>query len=241
MAIPGLYSRYDISNSSSYPGTGVTLFDLSNANDVTLTDTPNLPAYSGTGSTKYLQMLVNEGGRSTNYFSTSGVELTINMWVRVTAFTGSGYECMLTFGPGYPGTYLYLWASYASGQKYYFEMTNSTPINTGVTPSSTDFDNIIVSITSNTMTVYVNGTNVGSQSHTLSSWPATSYLYLNQADVQGASRQSEIDLPYLEIFETGLGSTAAIALYNSQVNRFVPPPVYAGRVRGRQFNQGLNG
>ena len=240
---PPLYASYDISEISSYPGTGVTLFDLSNSNDVTLTDTPYLPAYSGTGSTKYLQMLVNEGGRSTNYFSTTGVQLTINMWVRVTAYN-SGYDCMLTFGPGYPGTYLYLWTNYASQQKYYFEMTNSTPINTGVTPSSTNFDNIIVSITSNTMTAYVNGTNVGSQSHTLGSWPATSYLYLNQADTQGSSRQSEIDLPYLEIYNSGLGSTAAIDLYNSQLNRFVPaPPVpsYSGRLRGRQFNQGLNG
>ena len=237
MAIPGIYSRYDVSNSSSYPGTGVTLFDLSNANDVTLFGSP---AYSGTGSTKYLEMLVNQGGRSENYFSTSGVQLTINMWVRVTAFN-SGYDCMLEFGPGYPGTYLYLWSNYGSQQKYYFEMTDSTPINTGVTPSSTAFDNVIVSITGSTMTAFVNGVNVGSQSHTLSSWPGTTYLYLNQADVQGSSRQSNIDLPYLEIFNTGLGSTAAIALYNSQKNRFDPPPVYAGRVRGRQFNQGLNG
>jgi hypothetical protein len=224
MAIPGIYSRYDVSNSSSYPGTGVTLFDLSNTNDVTLTPPPYLPSWAGSGQTKYLEMQVFEGGRSENYFSTSGVELTINMWVRINGFSGGGYDCMLTFGPGYPGTYLYLWTDYASGQKYYFEMTDSTPINTGVTPSTTAFDNVIVSIGSSTMAVYVNGTSVGSTSHTLSSWPATSYLYLNQADTQGSSRQSDIDLPYLEIFETGLGSTAAIALYNSQVGRFVPAP-----------------
>jgi hypothetical protein len=239
MAIPGIYARYDLSNSLSYPGTGSTLFDLSNANDCGFS--PGTP-FAGTGQTKYLAFGVGAEAVTINNVVTSGVELTINMWLEVTGYH-SGYDCVFTFGPGYPSTYLYIWSNYASQQKYYVEMSNSTPINTGITPSA-KFDNIIVSVQSSTITVFINGVNAGSQSHTLTSWPANTKMYINAADVQGTSRRSSIDFPYLEVFETGLGSTAAIALYNSQVNRFdppPPPPVYVGRVRGRQFNQGLNG
>jgi hypothetical protein len=240
MAIPGIYARYDLSDTLSYPGTGTTLFDLSNNNDCEITGTVT---FAGTGQSKYLQFTpAGEEAVTINNVVTSGVELTVNMWLKVTAFN-SGFDCVFTFGPGYPGTYLYIWCNYGSQQKYYVEMSDSTPINTGISPSA-NFDNIIVSVESSTITVFVNGVNAGSQSHTLTSWPANTKLYINAADTQGPSRSSSIEFPYLEAFETGLGSTAAIALYNSQLNRFVPPPpppVYVGRVRGRQFNQGLNG
>ena len=238
MSIPGIYARYDLSNTLSYPGSGSVIYDLSNSNDVDFS--PGVP-FAGTGTSKYLAFTVGTEGLTPNNVSTSGVELTINMWAKVTAFTYYNYECMFTFGPGYPGTYLYIWASYGGGQEYYVEMSNSTPIATGISPTP-NFDNIIVSVESSTITVYINGVNVGSQSHTLGSWPANTKMYINAADVQGTSRRSSIDFPYLEVFETGLGSTAAIALYNSQVNRFVPapPPPNASIVGGRQFAQGFN-
>jgi hypothetical protein len=234
------YLSYDFSDPLCYPGTGNTVFDLVNNNDSNLVGSPT---FAGTGQSKYLRFLVGQEGQTINPVVTSGAQLTINMWVKVLSFN-TGYDCISSFGTGYPASWLYIWSNYINSETYTIDVQTTPPFDTGITPSSTSYDNIILSVGSSTWTAYINGVSVGSTSHTLTSWPVDSDFWMNAADTQGSIRNSNIDLPFIEMYNTGLGSTEAIALYNSQLTRFnptPPPPPYSGILGGRQFAQGFNG
>jgi hypothetical protein len=135
-----------------------------------------------------------------------------------------------------------MWSTFFNGNISFEGGGVSSVIDSGIAVTSTDlFYNIVASIDPSTVTFYVNGTAVGTTSHSIS-LPGGSQFSLNGLIVS-TGYDTNMEVAIAEVYNVALGSTAVSDLYDLQSPRFpapVPPP-YASNVGGRQFAQGFNG
>jgi hypothetical protein len=228
-----LVASYDFSDPLCYPGTGNTVFDLS---DVGL-DLPIVNAtYGGTGQSKYFEF---SGGSS--YIGKTGVSglgtsFSISIWSQ-TSVTSSSNQ--VTFFAGNDGIS-------SSAPAFYYnvptigEISASFNYGTGLItePYVLDtWENYVYTADGTTVKFYKNGVEVGSVSQGPGNWP-NGQFYL------GYTTDALIGkIGLFNVYNTALGSTAVSTLYNNTENRFLPapPPAPPSIVGGRQFAQGFNG
>ena len=237
---PDLIAQYDFSDPTCYSGTGNTVYDLSGlGNNLTLT---NSPALTGTGTSKTLQLLrdsAQTARKSTALNGITDIPMTFNIWSKMNPATTS--EALMSYGVIGDSTIPGIWGKFFNDFISFEGGFGNPTISSGITVNPVDFYNIIVSINPSTATLYVNGTGVGTSSHTIN-LPAGSQFSLSGlfGDSNLYSINAEIGL--VEVYNVALGSTDVTNLYNSQVNRFAPaPPAPSNGVGGRQFAQGFNG
>jgi hypothetical protein len=238
---PALIAQYDVSDPTSYSGTGNTLYDISgNGHNL---DLINSPTFSGTGQSKTLLFEYN----STQYAVTPNVigasvatPITVNAWLKSSS-PASFYASAWYFGNTAVNQYAFGWSDYGNGDNWLFEMTtNGAQLNSGVSSISSDFVNLVLSIGSGTYTAYINGIQVGTSSQSIASW-INPIIQLNSYPGGGQVRSGTYNYALFEVYNTGFGSTAVANLYATQSPRFVPAPPYVGSVGGRIFGEGLNG
>jgi serralysin len=90
----------DAANSSSYPGTGTTWYDLSpNSNDVTLTSGPTFS--TGSGGTFYFDGINDYGVTANNIGFSGDVEATLSIWINMPSIAGGSWNDAISFGNPY--------------------------------------------------------------------------------------------------------------------------------------------
>ena len=124
-----------------------------------------------------------------------------------------------------------------------FNFLNTTSINSPFIGDQ--WQNITVTADGTNSKLYVDGSFVTSTSQAGSAWTSGGFVLGKGVDSdgnpQGNSYEGKIAL--LRVYNSSIGSTDVLALYNLDTSRFPlppPPPAYAGSVGGRQFAQGFN-
>lgn len=270
MAIPtaNLIGSYDFSNTSSYPGSGTSLNDLSTSNN-DLTNTTLTGTFSGSGQSKYYNFA---GGADQFWRNNSGLAVTQLytasqfMWVRSSNWLGSGNECLAAWGEdiGGGGGHVAMWKNISAfGSPANWGMMGSacaaTTFPGGLTANA--WLHIGYVIDGTTAKLYLNGVQVNSVPQNLyvgGSTGTTGFIsnyyspYLAPITLGGLYTNyysaGGFDLAIAEFYDVTLSGAEALELYNSQESRFFPAPPppgpilsSPGPVGGRRFGGRFNG
>ena len=218
VSLPTPILFYNPANTNSYPGTGVTVTNLTGsapngALEGSVTFTNPYFTYNGTTSTiKINDSTVLEPDRG---------DITVELWVRPTVFSGQKIliaktDSGLSSGWGY-GLRL------SPGSTAYFEVGNGT--NSVVSPSSTLTANVwqqVVGVWSNVdskfIKMYVNGVSPGQVSHSVTSVKnTTSPLYIGSFNggTGGFSQWFTGDTGITRIYNAALTADQILQLFNN--------------------------
>lgn len=183
----GLTLYLSASQSSSYPGSGSTWYDLSgNSNNATLYNGPTYDGsslvFSGAGTAPALGTVGSvQYGQVPNGVYFNG-DFTINTWVKISAYNnwqriidfgqGAGVNSVLlssTYGTtGYPGFYV-------SGSQ--FQSTTQLSYNT--------WYNVSATMSGTTGAIYVNGAAAGSQTMSVAQNVTRQYCFIGRSEWAG--------------------------------------------------------
>ena len=226
---------YDFSVSQSYPGSGSNFYDLAgstngNTNSTTFVSDGDASYFTTNGSSTNLS--------TSSYTPTSSSIFSYHLWCQLNNTT---YGTLLKLG-GDASTHNTPAINVndpSSGRllvSFGFGVSPNNPTETIPTDTWT-----LVSVVydGTNSKVYYNGV----LENTISQGPGflgTGSMLFGRFESPAQYSSSKFAL--FNLYNTALSDSDVTAFYNETETRFYPPPpVYVGRVRGRQFNQGLNG
>jgi hypothetical protein len=217
----GLVLCLDAANKVSYPSTGTSWYDLSgNANTSTLTNGPTFSNANGgvivfDGTDDYVSMPMNTNTRLQNNYQ------TISVYVYITSVGPNSNASLWGVGVNPTGWWI-LWS--ATSITLFIE-TSGTYINysVSVTNALNTWMNItcVIDNVGRTMTVYKNGSLVG----TSSQWPV--FTPPNDVVELGGNRATVNPGDYIKgrvsnvlLYNRSLGTTEVLQNYNATKTRF---------------------
>ena len=165
----GLTLYLSASQSSSYPGSGSTWYDLSgNSNNATLYNGPTYDGsslvFSGAGTAPALGTVGSvQYGQVPNGVYFNG-DFTINTWVKISAY--NNWQRIIDFGNGAGNNTVLLSSTYGtSGYPGFYVGNggNSTQFQSSQQLSYNTWYNVAATMSGTTGTIYVNGAAAGSQ------------------------------------------------------------------------------
>lgn len=208
---------YAPNNSSSYPGTGTTLFDLSgnglNGTMSNLTYTNPYLTYNGTSSTVSItdNALLEPG---------SG-DFTLESWLYYTTITGSSRAVISkTDNGGLASSWSYGLRTVANGNTY-MEVGNGTtsvtsPTFTASTGTWYQIVGVWTNVASNSIALYVNGVSQGSNSHSFASVKnSTNPLYLGSYNGGEFSQWFNGRMGIVRYYSKALSGAEVLQNYNA--------------------------
>lgn len=208
---------YAPNNSSSYPGTGTTLFDLSgnglNGTMSNLTYTNPYLTYNGTSSTVSItdNALLEPG---------SG-DFTLESWLYYTTITGSSRAVISkTDNGGLASSWSYGLRTAANGITY-MEVANGTtsvtsPTFTASTGTWYQIVGVWTNVASNSIALYVNGVSQGSNSHSFASVKnSTNPLYLGSYNGGEFSQWFNGRMGIVRYYSKALSGAEVLQNYNA--------------------------
>jgi hypothetical protein len=225
---------YDFSETQSYPGSGSTFSDLAGStngstNSTTFVSNGDASYFTTNGSSTFLS--------TSSYTPSSSTVFSYNVWFQLNNTT---YGTMLQIGgDGSIDNTPAINTNDPSANR----LNCSFGYNVGVNqPSETipvdTWKCVTVVCDGSTNKVYYDGLLVNSVSQSTGTFGVGPWHFGRFLTFQYVS----VKIALFQLFNTALDATAVLNNYNNQEPRFYPaPPVNVGRVRGRQFNQGLNG
>jgi hypothetical protein len=164
-----LILHYDPSNTSSYPGTGTTINDLSGAGMhgtmSNLTFTSPYFTFNGTSS----QISIPDNG----FLEPTAGDWSIEMWVNQSTITGSTRTLIAKTDGGNTADWGYGLRTLSNGNTY-MEMANGSvgiisPLSTLNINTWYQVVGVWTNVSSNSLALYINGSLIGSTSHTFNS------------------------------------------------------------------------
>ena len=212
-----LIAQYDLSDPTSYSGTGNTLYDTSgNGNNLALY---NSPTFSGTGQSK---TLLFEGYPSANQYADSSViasvpgTVTLNAWFKASN-PASWYATICSLWDG-AAKYINLWSDYGNTFVYTFD-TNGVVVASTIAFNPSGFDNIIASISNGNCVYYINGVQVATSSVAITNFNNAT-IQLNGYPGGGVARMGTYAFGLYELYNSAYDGGQVASLYNSQATRF---------------------
>jgi hypothetical protein len=219
--LSNLVLYYDPSNSSSYPGTGTTIDDLTaNALDgslsnITFTD-PYL-SYGGTASTTSVpdNSLLEPG---------SG-DWTIEIWVNYSTITGSSRCVIGKTDGGLSADWGYGLRTNPAGSTY-MEIGNGTtsitsPSYTVTTNTWYQIVGVWANVDSNSIALYINGASQGSNSHIFTTIKnTTSPLYIGSFNGGQFSQWLDGEVGVVRLYSSALTSSEVLQNYNADKAKY---------------------
>ena len=212
----GLLMSLDAGDSTSYPGTGTTWYDLSgNGRNGTLY---NGTGYSTTNGGTFTFDGVNDGIVFSSFFPL--YSFTISMWFSSDGTTPTTGTSPALFGFTY-GLSLFV---YQNNLRYVLDNGSST--TNLYTPSTFEFydsswHQVVVTATPNSMSIYVDGTVQGTTSTTWSGttrWPTNTFNI--GRDNNNTMYWFRGKIPTLSIYERELSSVEISQNFNTTRSRF---------------------
>ena len=248
MALPlgNLYLHLDTTNTASNPGSGPTWFDLTANNGDFSGYDGDFPSFTTEGTVNTLSFTGSQRiTNSDNYgdLLTGTVPWTIEIYVKPTS--GATNAWLISSFPDNDATG---WAVKSNGSNG--EITNlilSIGGGESVSPNISTPENSWVHL------VYARDSNSGVRMYKdgvlSTTWAigtsvltpsALAYTTIGKRTTSsGTLYQGEFGI--IRLWDVALTGTQANEAYINAQNTIFPPPVYVGRVGGRQFNQGFNG
>lgn len=218
---PALIAQYDLSDITSYSGTGNTLYDISgNSNNLTLY---NSPTFSGTGQSK---TLLFEGYPSANQYADSAAiasvppTVTVNAWFKASN-PASWYATICSLWKD-GANYISAWSDYGNNFVYTFDINGDVDAST-IPFNPSGFDNIIISASNGNSVYYINGVQVGTSSVAITNFNNAT-IQLNGYPGGGVARMGTYAFGLYELYNTAYNPGQVVSLYNSQATRFGAGP-----------------
>jgi hypothetical protein len=211
----GLVLYLDAGIANSYPGSGTTWFDLSgNNNNGTLTNGPAFNSGNGgyidfDGTNDYVTI-----PDSPNWDFGTG-EFAIEMWIFLNGIQPANYSGYIgTFQSKWPASSWVIMNSPGTNMRNYSnDGTYETTISTNVTLSV--WNHVVLTRTSNTGYMYINGSSVGTQDWTNAAFNNTGNPLLIGA---GSGDYSKIRMASVKIYK-GVSLSLSQVLQNFNANR----------------------
>jgi hypothetical protein len=217
----GLILHYDPSNTSSYPGTGTTINDLSgtgmHGTMSNLTFTSPYFTFNGTSS----QISVPDNA----LLEPTAGDWSIEMWVNQSTITGSTRTLIAKTDGGNTADWGYGLRTLSNGNTY-MEMANGSA---GVTsPSSTLSTNtwyqvvgVWTNLSSNSLALYINGSLIGSTSHTFNSIKnTTSPLYIGSFNGGQFPQWLNGNVGIVRVYNSALTASQVLGNYNVNKSKY---------------------
>jgi hypothetical protein len=218
----GLVLHYDPSNTSSYPGSGTTINDLSgNGRHGTMSNISHTsPYFTYNGSSSNISVADNA------LLEPGSGDWSIEMWVNQSTITGSTRTLIAKTDGGNTADWGYGLRTLSNGNTY-MEMANGSA---GVTsPSSTLSTNtwyqvvgVWTNVASNTLVLYVNGVSIGTRFHSFVSVKnTTSPLYIGSfgdGSVFGQWLNGRMGI--VRMYNKSLTSTEVLNNYNVDKSKY---------------------
>jgi hypothetical protein len=221
MVTNNLVAYYDPELSTSYPGTGTTLYDISgnelNGTMSNITYTDPYFAYNGTSS----QVSIADNA----LLEPGSGDWTMEAWVYLSATSG-GRVIMGKFDPGggsqdvsysMRSSGLNTFAQFGDGSGAYINSTTYTAtLNTWF-----QLVHVWTNVAANTLVTYANGVSVGSVSHTLPSLLNTpSNLYLGSYNNGEYAQYLSGRIGIVRLYNRALTATEVLQNYNVNRNKY---------------------
>jgi hypothetical protein len=238
-----LVASFDFSDPACYPGTGNTIFDLSN----TGLDLPIVNAtYGGTGQSKYFEFNGSNAHIGKNGVTGLGNTFSVSMWSKYPAaatsqmfqFSAGTYDASQGAGP---------MNGVNSPSTGFVDFSFNDGIGaTNFASTSDEWHNYTFTADGTTVKAYLDGTLAGSVAQGVGSWD-NGGLYLGVPITTGGNffpgYYFNGQIATFDVYNEALNSGAVTDIYDNTENRFLPapPPAPASNVGGRQFAQGFNG
>ena len=210
----GLKVYLDALNSSSYPGSGTTWYDLSgNGNDVSMQNSGSI-SWTG-GATGYFSTGSNGWFSRSNASNvpTGNSLYTLSAWVQLgSTWSGNGMVSIGSFGVGNQSNAL---RAGTTNQILNYWWGNDLSVTSSVSPTNSWF-NVVAKFDGTTRSIWVNGSSVGSDTpvgHNVTS-----------SDIQVAKTYSaeylQGNIAQVLIYDAALSGAEILANYNSTKSRF---------------------
>lgn len=222
IVLSDLVLYFDPSNSSSYPGSGTTITDLSDSglsgtmSNITYTS----PYFTYNGSSSQISIADNAA------LEPGSGDWTMEVWVNHSVITGGQRTFMSkTDNGGGASDWSYGLRTSAAGATY-LEMGNGT---TSVTsPSYTvspgqwyQIVGVWNNVDSNSITLYVNGVSQGSNSHSFTSVKnSTNPLYLGNYNGNEYQQSFNGRIGITRLYNTSLSSSEVLNNYNADKSKY---------------------
>jgi hypothetical protein len=217
----GLILHYDPSNTSSYSGTGTTINDLSGVGMhgtlSNLTFTSPYFTFNGTSS----QISIPDNGILEPTFG----DWSIEIWVNQSTITGATRTLIAKTDGGNSADWGYGLRTISNGNTY-MEMGNGS---TSVTsPSSTLSINtwyqvvgVWTNVSSNSLELYINGSLIGSNSHSYASIKnTTSPLYIGSFNGGQFSQWLNGNVGIVRVYNRALTASQVLGNYNVDKSKY---------------------
>jgi hypothetical protein len=206
-----IYS-FDFSNTLSYPGTGNTVYSLTNALDLPIV---NGTAYVSDGIASYFSFDgVNDNIGLQSGITGVGNTFTINQWINPASPVtfGAAFSCGTNTGSiTGPTIYTGAFGSDVSGSFNFGIGITSTPI------TANEWTFVTYTGDGTTNKLYKNGVLVGTASQGIGTWNSGSFLMGENA---GGSARYTGKVAILDVYNVALGSTDVANVYAANSFRF---------------------
>lgn len=223
--LSNLVLYYDPSNSSSYPGTGTTINDLSgNGLNGTMSNISfTSPYFSYNGSSSQVSVADN------SLLEPGSGDWTMEVWVNQTT---SGNDVVLgKFDPGG----LTLDVSYSirtTGTAYFAQIGSGSGSGSNLFVNSTSYTGtldtwyqlvyVFTNVADNTLQTFVNGSSIGTVSHNLSSILDTSTnLYIGSYNNGEYPQWFDGKVGIVRLYSSALTSSEVLQNYNADKSKYV--------------------
>jgi hypothetical protein len=240
----GLVLYLDAANTKSYPGNGTSWLDLSkNGSTISLINNPTFNSNNG-GNIVFNGINQYGSTPSTSLFNFGSNNFTIDVWCFFDASTSTDDTYRYLFNFQTPTTLSYLllskWRSNGllgntsngvyldysvAGSRYTITTSNLVPSpNIANTITSPLYDvpnkwsNFIISVSSNVMSLYINGVLYGSVSLG-SRWNSNTILYLGTYDTTSSVMKGLI--PNFKVYNRALSASEVLQNYNATKFRYL--------------------
>lgn len=206
----------DSGQSSSYPGTGSTWYDLSgNGNNATLYNSPTFDGtslvFSGAGTAPALGTVGSvQYGQVPNGVYFSG-DFTINTWIKISAY--NNWQRIIDFGNGAGNNSVLLSSTYGTTGYPGFYVTGTQFQSTQQLSYNTWY-NVSATMSGTTGTIYVNGVARGTQTMNTAVNVTRQYCFIGRSEWAGDG-MFQGSIGSVMIYGRALNATEMLANFNA--------------------------
>jgi len=215
-----LYHHFDVSNSSSYSGTGTTWYDLAGNNDLTLT---NGPVYNSSTPAHFDFDAVNDYATAGTWNQPSSTNFTVEAWIHMDAQTNTNRMVVTSQDSTNRAFILFnnrTGATAGTPKAMVFACWDSNNALLGanygsVTLNTTDWYHIVAVRDGTTSYIYVNGSLDNSISLTNSTWHTGTQFDIGRRNISTVPDYFDGDISEVRFYSKGLSSTEVTQNYNA--------------------------
>ena len=241
----GLISEYDFSDPLCYSGSGTTVYDLNNNNDLLISGA----TFTSSGSSSYFNFNGSQYLYDTT-FPSMGSTFSFNIWCKPQV--GTFDDVIITGGAnvasGFAPAISISWYAGSTYSEPFVHFNYGVGYTSGVAYVPNEWQMYTMTADGTTVKLYQDAVLTAQTSQSGGEWRTSpSGLVLGASiDSGGGPSNTEHfvgDIAIAQVYSSALASTSVTEIFNNTSSRFPSPPApsYQAILGGRMFAQGFNG